>query len=41
MGKISLLIGCAALLVFNAIMIFILYTSFGQVEDISHLFPWS
>ena len=39
--KISLLIGCAALLVFNGIMIFILYTSFGQVEDISHLFPWS
>lgn len=39
--KISLLIGCAALLVFNGIMIFILYTAFGQVEDISHLFPWS
>ena len=39
--KISLLIGCAGLLVFNVLMIFILYTSFGQVEDISHLFPWS
>ena len=39
--KISLLIGCAALLVFNGIMIFILCTSFGQVEDISPLFPWS
>lgn len=39
--KISLLIGCAGLLVFNVLMIFILYTSSGQVEDISHLFPWS
>lgn len=39
--KISLLIGCAALLVFNGIMIFILYTSFCQVEDISRLLLWS
>ena len=38
--KISLLIGCAALLVFQVLMLFILYTSFGQVEDISRLFPW-
>ena len=38
--KISLLIGCAALLVFQVLMLFILYTSFGQVEDISRLLPW-
>ena len=37
--KISLLIGCAALLVFQVLMRFILYTSFGQVEDISRLLP--
>ena len=39
--KISLLIGYAALLVFNGMMAFILYTSFYQVEDISRLFLWS
>ena len=39
--KISLLIGCAALLVFNGTMLFSLYTAFYQMEDISHLFPWS
>lgn len=37
--KISLLIGCAALLVFNVLMIFILYTAFSQTEDLSRLFP--
>lgn len=39
--KISLLIGCAGLLVLNGVMIFILYTSFCQVEDISRLFSRS
>ena len=37
--KISLLIGCAALLVFNILTGFILYTAFSQTEDISRLFP--
>ena len=37
--KISLLIGCAALLVFNIMTGFILYTAFSQTEDISRLFP--
>ena len=36
--KISLLIGCAGLLVFNILMIFILYTAFSQIEDLSRLF---